>query len=334
MKFTERLQKPGAWRTLVQWGFLGWTLYLGIQFALFVRHFETEGIAPPYLRPPGVEGFLPIGALVSLRHFIATGEINPVHPAALVIFLTILALSLLARKAFCSWLCPVGTISEGLADLGRKIFGRNPRVWGWLDIPLRGVKYFILLFFAKAILIDMPAAALGGFLSSPYWAVSDVRMLHFFTRMSSTTLLALLVLAVLSMVIRHFWCRYLCPYGALLGIVAWLSPFRIRRDAASCTGCGACTRSCPSRLAIDRKNSVRSPECTGCLTCTEACPVPKTLGMAPPLAKTFPWRGYAVIVLLVFTAGIGTGMATGHWHSSLSYDDFRVLIPLAERMGF
>jgi polyferredoxin len=65
-------------------------------------------------------------------------------------------------------------------------------------------------------------------------------MLLFFTEISRTAAITLIVLAALSVVIRNFWCRYLCPYGALLGLVSWASPQRVVRDG-SCTDCKACT---------------------------------------------------------------------------------------------
>lgn len=326
------LKKPLFWRILVQWGFLSWTLFLGVQFALFVRHFESSGLTPMYVRPPGVEGFLPIGALVSLRHWLATGEIHPVHPAALVLFLSFVGLSLLACKSFCSWLCPVGTLSEGLGRLGERWFGRTFHPWRWLDFLLRGIKYLLLAFFLKIILLDMPTAALGAFLDAPYWALSDVKMLRFFTRLSSLTALVLAVLAALSLFYRHFWCRYLCPYGALLGLLALASLFRIHRHQEACTGCGACARSCPSRLPVDEKKRVSSPECTGCLTCVNVCPQPGALQMAPPFwRRSFPWWGFAAVVGVLFVAGVGAGMVTGHWQTTLTYDDYRLLIPLADR---
>lgn len=333
MNIRNRLNRPGFWRALVQGGFLLWTVFIGVQFALFVRHFESGGAFPAYVRPPGVEGFLPIGALVSLRHWIASGEIHPVHPAALVLFVTILAVCLVARKGFCSWICPVGTISEMTGAAGRRLLGRNFRIWKWLDIPLRGVKYLLLFFFLKLIVVDMPVGFLSGFLDAPYWAVSDVKMLHFFTGMSTTALAVVLALAALSLPFRHFWCRYLCPYGALVGLLGWLSPFRIRRSAQSCNGCGSCARSCPSRLAVDRKESVLSPECTGCLSCIDACPR-AALDMAPPLRRRpFPWWGFAAAVLVVFTVGVGLGMMTGHWRSVLTYEDYSRLIPMSRYLS-
>ena len=77
------------------------------------------------------------------------------HPAGLFLLLAFLGISIAFRKAFCSWLCPVGTISEWLWQGGRAMFGRNFALPRWLDIPLRGLKYLLLAFFAWAIARDV-----------------------------------------------------------------------------------------------------------------------------------------------------------------------------------
>lgn len=316
-------------RSVVQWCFMFWVVGIGIRFGMFVNAVESGATAPLVARPPGVEGFLPIGALTSLKHWLVFGEIHPVHPAALVIFLVILLMSLLAKKSFCSWLCPVGTLSEGAHKLGRLLFDRNFRVWPWLDIFLRGIKYLLLLMLVKFILFDMSAEALERFLDAPYWAVSDVKMLYFFTRMSVTTMVVLTCLTLFSLFYKMFWCRYLCPYGALLGLASIISPFKIRRNQSGCTGCQRCSAVCPSGLPVHSCTTVSSPECTGCLTCVANCPEQNVLAMQSAFWKRpLPVWGYPAVVVLIFIAGIGAGMVSGHWYSSLSYADYQRLIPL------
>src|SRR5512138_1807716 len=121
-------------RILIQWGFLLFSLYLGIQFYRFVHHFRSGGAAPFVSRPDGIEAFLPISALLSLKDWLVSGAINPVHPAALVIFLTIVALSFLLKRSFCSWVCPVGTLSELLWKSGFTLFRGNFRPPLFLDM--------------------------------------------------------------------------------------------------------------------------------------------------------------------------------------------------------
>jgi len=72
----------------------------------------------------------------------------------------------------------------------------------------------------------MSAAALHDFVESPYNRLADVKMGLFFSEMTAVGAWVMFVLAALSLLYKGFWCRYLCPYGALLGLTSWLSPTR------------------------------------------------------------------------------------------------------------
>ncbi len=303
-------------RILVQSGFAVTCLALGVQFARFVGAAKTGAAVLP-ARPPGVEGFLPIGGLLGAVDWVHQGRLNAVHPAATVLLLVFLAIALLARKSFCSWLCPVGFLSDGLARLGRFLFGRNFRIWRWLDVPLRGLKYLLLGFFVWAI-ANMSAGAVRSFIESPYYRLSDVRMGLFFAEMSgfAAGVMGLLVLG--SILWRGFWCRYLCPYGALLGLVSWLSPMKIRRDPVSCIDCKLCDQACGARLPVSRKLAVTSPECTGCLDCVAVCPVQDALGIGLPRRPRLPVAAYAGAILALFFAGYLGARAAGLWHNGIS----------------
>ena len=321
------------WRLTIQWLFLGWCIFIGVQFGLFVRHFETFGQTAYYSRPPSVEGFLPIGALISLKSFLVSGQVDFIHPAALVLLVTFLTMALLAKKSFCSFVCPVGTLSESLWKLGQKVFGRNFRIYTWLDYTLQALKYGLLVFFLKMIIIDMSIMAVQGFLQSPYWAVADVKMLAFFTNISKTSLFVISILILCSIPYRNFWCRYLCPYGALLGLLSFLSPFKVFRNNSSCSGCGACSRACPSLIDVQHKTRVYSPECTGCMTCINNCPETNSLSMG---FYSIPVSGltFVSIVLTLFASGVMLGMVGGYWETILTYEDYRRLIPVVEQLGF
>ncbi len=326
------MNKVTLWRQWIQWLFLAWILYIGLRFGMFVRHFESNALTPLVARPAGVDGFLPIGGLASLKLWLFTGVFDDKHPAALVLLITFLLMSVLAKKSFCSWLCPVGTISEALWKVGARLLGRNFIVWHWLDIVLRAVKYLLLGFFVKILLIDMSVFAIADFLRSPYWSLADVKMLHFFTNLSSITIIVIGVTALLSLVYKNFWCRYLCPYGALLGLVSMGSLFKIRRNKKTCIDCGICTQACPSHLPVHSCNMIYSPECTGCLTCVSVCPHDSlTMGTALD-TKPMPRWVFPVVVVVIYSAGVGLGMLAGCWESSLTYADYQHLLPLLKRL--
>jgi len=146
-----------------QFVFLAWNVYLGGLFYLWVRGIESGHQTAGVTRPAGVEGWLPIAGLMNLKYLLVSGRVPRIHPAAMFLLITFLAISFLFRKAFCSWLCPIGTLSEALWRAGRKLLGRNFGLPRWLDIPLRGLKYLLLGFFLWAI-SAMSAGAIAGFM--------------------------------------------------------------------------------------------------------------------------------------------------------------------------
>ena len=85
------------------------------------------------------------------------------------------------------------------------------------------------------------------------------------------------VLILGSVFVQGFWCRYLCPYGALLGFFSWASPTRVVRNADPCVDCGLCNQVCMARLPVSTATKVTIPECTGCLDCVAECPVTEAL---------------------------------------------------------
>ena len=310
--------KPHRLRRTLQLVFLSICLWIGWRFIQFYFSCLNPG-QPLATRPPGIEAFLPISALMSARLWLQTGVIHPVHPAGLLIFGAILAVSFLFKRSFCSWICPFGLISEKLADAGRKIIGRTFVMPRWADWPLRAIKYLLLGFFAFVIFYRIDIAGLQAFLESPFNQTADVRLLQFFLHPSTTALVILVSLVVLSVFIRLFWCRYLCPYGALTALVGLVSPTRIRRNIPSCIECGKCAKACPASLPVDRLLSVHSDECTLCLECVESCPVANTLGVE----TIFPRRRIKPLIVALGVVGIVLvvvvfGKLSGHWQSSVT----------------
>jgi polyferredoxin len=323
-KIIRNLEKPiQKYRFIIQSLFTLLCIWIGIEFYLFIRYLESNGTSVFYNRPPGVEGFLPISSMMSLYYFILTGEIHSAHPAGLFIFLAIVLVSFIFRKAFCSWLCPVGFISELIGDFGEKLFKKKIKVPKFFDYPLRSLKYILLAFFVYAIFFLMSQVAIKAFLDSPYNLVADVKMYYFFADISRFSLIVISILVLLSIPIRNFWCRYLCPYGALLGLISLLSPNKIKRNPVSCIDCAKCTKVCPSAIKVDKVITVISDECTSCLSCIDVCPVADTLEVKSIIGKKKISKQFvAVGVLSIFIAVTGIGMLTGHWQNKITRDEY------------
>lgn len=314
------------WRRAAQWSAAAVTAAIGVQFSLWALP-HLRGGWPDVARPAGVEAFLPINSMLALRHLLTTGVVDAIHPAGLAIFLGVCLMSLVLARSFCSHLCPVGLLSEVLGRLGVRAIGRTLTPWRWLDLPLRSLKFLLLAFFVWAIWLTMDPRAVEAFLGSPYARVADVKMWLFFAPPSRMTVSVIGILAVGSFFVRDLWCRYLCPYGALVGVLGAVAPLKVERDPSTCTGCQACTKVCPARLPVHRSQRVTSVECTGCQDCVEACPVGTScLAVRPP--RWSPWRpavtpGRAIAVALgIYLAVVGAFRVSGHWHTAVTEAEY------------
>jgi polyferredoxin len=204
----------------------------------------------------------------------------------------------------------------------------------WIDIPLRGVKYLLLGFFAWAV-ASMNGDGIAAFMRSPYGVIADVKMLNFFRYLGPTAAMVLAVLLIASVFVQNFWCRYACPYGALLGLTALASPLRIRRSEAACIDCAKCAKACPSQLPVDRLITIKSAECTGCLECVAVCPSDGALQMTLPTlhsqakaARIAPWAMAAGVAAL-FLGIVSFAKSNGTWKSQVTPGVYRQLVPQA-----
>jgi polyferredoxin len=315
----------------VQVVFAAITTVVAIQFWLWVRYFESGGVAARVSRPPGVEAWLPIAALMNLKTFLMTGEVPALHAAGMFMLIAFLAIAFVCRKAFCSWICPVGTLSEWLWQGGEAAFGRTATLPRSADIALRSLKYVLLSMFVYVV-VTMSVPDIRTFLSSPYGTVADVKMLDFFRHMGRATAVVLALLIVTSVFVKNVWCRFLCPYGALLGMVSLVSPARIRRNADLCIDCAKCAKACPSGLPVDTALSIRSAECTACMSCVAVCPaagaLDLTCGTRRRHAVLAPWS-VATMVVLIFVGVVSYARWRGYWETKLPDAVYFELVPNA-----
>lgn len=261
---------------------------------------------------------LRLDPLVGFANLLANREIAAGSALALITIL----ITLLAGRAWCGWLCPLGTLLDFFSL-------RRWRRRNW-EPPeaLRQMKYVILLliFFAAlftnlSLLILDPLTLLTRTLTVSVWPALDrivtaaetvlyqipvlrsaVGAFDSWIRPSilpqaptvfqGAILFAGIFIAIvgLNLVAERFWCRYLCPLGGMLGLLSKLALLR-REVSAECTHCGLCTDACPTGTINPMDGYKSDPaECTLCLDCLYRCPLGTTT-FVPKLGLA-KWQEY------------------------------------------
>jgi len=269
-----------------------------------------------FLSDASLHALCPFGGVVTLYHLAAAGTfIQKIHMSAVILMGLVFLLAVLFGPVFCGWICPLGTVQEWIGKLGRKIFGKRYNRF----IPQKMDRYLRYLRYAVLIWVVFVTARSGQLLFEnidPYYA-----LFNFWSK--EVALPALMILAATlgaSLVIERPWCKYLCPYGALLGIFNKVRIFKIVRNGETCISCGKCDRSCPMNIAVSNRKAVKDSQCISCLKCTSelVCPVKDTVllqnGKKP--GRAVPAAAVAGIVLLLVFGGIGFTMAADVWTTS------------------
>lgn len=267
-----RLFRPRSiWlRKVVQWGFFALIALIAINHTLV-----ESGNDIPFLASTSLHAVCPFGGVVSIYQFATVGTfVQKIHQSSFVLMAIGFLLAVLFGPVFCGWVCPLGTIQEFVSNFGRKYWRKrfNRFVPEKLDKVLRYLRYGVL-----AWVLYMTAVT-GKLIFSeydPYFA-----LFNFWS--SEASLIGLGILAVtliLSFFVERPWCKYACPYGAVLGLTNLFRVFGIRRNKATCKACGACSVLCPMNISVDNVTVVRDHQCISCLECTSEaiCPVAKTV---------------------------------------------------------
>lgn len=299
--------------------------------ALFVWS-RRGGWAGPVVNFP-----LRLDPLAMVAHLLASRTVLASSALALIT----VALTLALGRVWCGWLCPLGTLLD-LFSLRRWRGKREAPTDSW-----RRVKYGLLLtILAAALLTNLtllifdPLTILFRTLSVSVWPAVDQLVTAAETALyrvpllrpaisafdglvrpqvlppdpafyRHTLLYAGLFLSVilLNLAAPRFWCRYMCPLGALLGLLSRVAVVR-REVNARCTQCDACPRACPTGTIQAAKGYASdSGECTMCLECLAVCPYsaiefPTHLSLAEGQLYD-PSRRQALIALGAVIASIG-----------------------------
>ena len=229
--------------------------------------------------------FLLIDPLVGLSTALAGKVLNW---ATLVWMIGILAFCILIPRAFCGWFCPLGTLIDAFdwlisrGPVGRRLkrfhLPDNGPKGGWVHL-----KYYllagVLLSSAFGVLTSgfvaaIPVLTRGFLFTGGRWQLGLLKGENHVATVGWTFWFSVVLFAgvfALSLLGRRFWCRYVCPSGALLSVFNFLRVGE-RKVESSCINCNKCVEICPFD-AIYEDFTTRTNDCTYCQTCGGECPV-------------------------------------------------------------
>ena len=263
-------RKAANTRLIVQVFFFALIALIAVNHTL-----EEAGKAIPVLSSASLHAICPFGGVVSVYQFIAAGTyVHKIHSAAFVLMWIVFALTVFLGPLFCGWICPLGSIQEWFGKLGKKIFKRrfNRMIPYKVDRILRYLRYVMLgwVLYMTAVTGTLVFSDID-----PYFALFN----FWRSEVAIGGVFILAVVLVLSLIVERPFCKYACPYGAVLGVFNLFRIFKIRRRPSTCIDCKACDRSCPMNIPVSTSGAVRDHQCISCLKCTseQVCPVENTV---------------------------------------------------------
>jgi ferredoxin len=231
----------------------------------------------------------PVNWMLELDPLVGLGTILTTHKLYWLLAwgLATVALTVIFGRVFCSWICPFGTMHHFISYLGLRSQKASERVHSNKYRKSGSIKYLILLLFivAAAVPVGKKVSLLTGLLD-PIPLVSrsfNLVLLPIADSMANKIFVserfyeqawiigAIFLTALgLNLVIPRFYCRFICPTGALLGIIDRFAIWRIGKNTGKCTNCKVCNQHCHG--GCEPAEKIRIPECVLCFNCLDDCP--------------------------------------------------------------
>lgn len=244
-----------------------------------VNHTLSEmGKGLPVLGSASTHALCPFGGVVSIYQYFVDGTfVKKTHESSFILMFIVFALAVVAGPVFCGWVCPFGSFQDALGKIGRKLFKKkyNRFVPTKLDRVLRYLRYAVLIW---VVYMTAVTGVLVFADYDPYYT-----LFNFWTgEVAISGFITFGLVVVLSLFVERPFCKYACPYGALLGVFNLFRIFGIKRNAPTCINCKACDKACPMNITVSTAGKVRDHQCISCLKCTSetACPVSNTVELA------------------------------------------------------
>lgn len=273
-----------------------------IMLALLLAWVTYETIMHQVLgggKSPSIHALCPYGAIESLYAIIISGSmLQKIYTGTFLLLGVTVLIAVLFRRSFCGILCPFGALQELFARIGLKIWKKRPTIPFKADRVLRYAKYLVL------ILTAVMAWRLGRLWFSsfdPYAAYGHLTVIPETLAEDPLSIIGFILLGVTvagSFVYDRFFCKYLCPAGALYAIIGKLSPTKINRDKDVCINCNLCSKACPMNIDVAKMEQVKSAECINCNECVAVCP------KAGALDVKFAKKKVSLLVILILVVSL------------------------------
>lgn len=250
--------------------------------------------------------FLELDPLAMLGVLASSGVIH----GAMLLSLLVLLLTFLWGRVFCGFICPLGAINHFMGWLS--LYGQKAANKLKLNQyhHAQKIKYYLLALFVAAalagqylIFVDpIPLLQRGYTLAlKPLWDIG--RQYQY----AAPLAVALVVIIMANLWRPRFFCRYVCPLGAMLGLASRISWWRPTLIESKCSKCQKCAGKC--QAAADPQDGLRAGECVMCLNCLETCPEGALVFKAasqPPSKAIDPSRRMALSALAIGAVGVAS----------------------------
>ncbi|SCP96568.1 FMN-binding protein [Anaerobium acetethylicum] len=189
--------------------------------------------------------------------------------------IAVIPVTILLGRFFCGWMCAFGAVSDWLYAFSKKVFKTRFRISEKADSVLKSLKYIYLVLLA-ALLWNVDWSFLEG--TNPWDAFGFIFTVKGVPDIAGAveyfvfgTILLIIIFAA-SMFVERFFCRYLCPLGAVFAAVSKVRFLKIKKNRDKCEACKICTNNCPMGIPMYKYDKISTGECIQCLRCTAVCP--------------------------------------------------------------
>lgn len=251
-------------------------LFFSLIALISVNHTLNEkGISLPFIPNASLHAVCPFGGVVTLYEYFTTGSfIKKIHESSFILMIIIFISTIALGAVFCGWVCPFGSFQEFLSKIGKNLFKNkyNHMIPEKLDKYLRNFRYLVLI---AVIYVTAKSGKIVFSEVDPYHALFN----FWSNEVAIGSIIILLVTIAFSLIIERPWCKYACPYGAILGFANLFKIIKIHRSTNTCINCKACSKNCPMNIDVHKNTTITNTQCISCMKCTSeiSCPISDTI---------------------------------------------------------